>query len=36
LQLAFVLELVGWIGSSNPVLLLQNDHPAWKRVPGKR
>jgi hypothetical protein len=36
LQLAFVLELVGWIGSSKPVLLLQNDHPAWKRVPGKR
>jgi hypothetical protein len=35
LQLAFVLELVGWIGSSKPILLLQNDYPSWKRVPGK-
>jgi hypothetical protein len=35
LQLAFVPEMVGRIGSSKPVLLLQSDHQAWKQVLGK-
>jgi hypothetical protein len=35
LQLALVPELVGRIGSSKLVLLLQSDHPAWKQVLGK-
>jgi hypothetical protein len=35
LQLSFVPELVGRIGFSKPILLLQSDHPAWKQVLGK-
>jgi hypothetical protein len=35
LQLSFVPKLVGRIDSSKPVLLLQSDHPVWKRVLGK-
>jgi hypothetical protein len=30
LQISFVPELVGRIGSSKPVLLPQSDHPVWK------
>jgi hypothetical protein len=32
LQLSFVPELVGRIGSSKPILLLQSDYPVGKRV----
>jgi hypothetical protein len=32
LQLALVPELVEMISSSRLALLLQSDHPAWKRV----
>jgi hypothetical protein len=35
LQLSFVPELVGRIGSSKPILLLQSDYPVWKQVLGK-
>jgi hypothetical protein len=35
LRLSFVPELVGRIGSSKPVLLLQSDHPVWKQILGK-
>jgi hypothetical protein len=35
LQLSFVPEMVGRIGSSKPVLLLQSDYLVWKQVLGK-